>query len=540
MRKMVVFILALILISTFLFKVTAKHMEKEIDWISNDFKQNIEIITDPPIPPYGDANPAKGQNVNITIKSKNNQKIELAYITVYAYNWDGTDNPSCSKQHPGNWTFKRISDTEMYIIINNYKYFPPGSTVYWRITAFNYSGNITKLISPWYSYTVGGAWPYHNFDDCVDIIMQPDVINGEPVLAGDPVHIELDSSKCGVKIGYALLHLKIKNETGTYEGAIQFFPKNSYHPKLMYDIPGYPAGWKVEFWIEVWDDPNDDRRKLISEKYSYVVQPGHSWPPDSSFYDNIDIYFNPPLDEVKLGDEVNITIISKNKSIPITYAFIDYEIGIMGTNQSQTGKDAFTKITSTKWYYVIPPLSPGVYIKFKVIAYDAWLNPIISDTYSYQIEAKEFVSGGTLAWFYVAVFDYSIPGYVAGAKVVIENDTWKCVTYTNFAGFCYPNETGSSEVHYLHFGTYKVTVYYNGMVKTVIYNLSMESLEENPTLTIEFNSPNEPVQYARSVPPQYFTLIVSYLVMAVVLVVVVMYDIKRRKKLEKLRKRITV
>lgn len=509
-------------------------------WQHSEFEKNIEVVTDPPVPPYGDSNPMKEQNVNVTIRSKNNQKIELAYITVYAYNWDGSKNPSCPPERPGNWTFRRISDSEMYVIINNYKYFPPGSTVYWRITAYNYTGNITKLVSPWYSYVVGGAWPYHSFEECIDVYIFPDILNGEVVLAGDSVDVQLDSSKCGIKIGYAMLHLRVKNETGTYDGAIQFIPKNSFTPKLMYKIPGYPAGWRVEFWIEAWDDPNDDRRKLVSQKFSYVVQPGYGWPAHSDFYDNIEIYFKPALDEVKLGDEVNITIISKNSSVPIRAAFIEYEVGIKNLNQSQSGRDIFSKISSVQWYYLIPPLSPGVYIRFRVVAYDVWLNPIISDLYSYEISPKEFSAGGSLAWFYVAVFDHKIPGYVAGVKVVIENETWKCITYTNIAGFCYPNKSGSSEVQYLYFGEYKITAYYKNMVKSVIYNLNLESLKKNPTITIEFNSPDEPITYARSIPVRYSDLILTYVIIAIVMVLVLMYDLSRRKKIEKIRERITV
>ncbi|MEM4161221.1 MAG: hypothetical protein QW531_04485, partial [Thermoplasmata archaeon] len=252
------------------------------EWNNQTFEEVVEFTLSPAIPPVGNSMPEKNQNINVTVRIKN----EIAVLDVAVINitsavyWDGRKIPN---MNPGIFTFRRIDDYSGYCVINNAKYFPPGSQVWWRIEVTNYSSTPATLVSPIYYYKVQGAWPYNNtvedaFEKCIDIIGEPDVINGAAPNAYDPVSLTIDSTKCGIKIGTAYLNFTVKEGSQVYRyNNWPFTPENSFRMKLTSPIPGYLPETVITFYIVAFDDSRDASRALQSKNYTYIVSKNNTW-----------------------------------------------------------------------------------------------------------------------------------------------------------------------------------------------------------------------------------------------------------------------
>jgi len=528
----------------------AQPSHRVAEWNNQTFSDIVEFTASPLVPPLGTEMPEKNENINITIHIKNNTAvIDSAVINITnAVYWDGKKIPN---MNPGIFSFRRIDDYSGYCIINNAKYFPAGSQVWWRIEVTNYTSTPATIVSDIYYYKVNGAWPYNStvenaFEKCIDISASPDVINGMYPNAYDSVSITIDSTKSGIKIGTAYLNFTVKegSKVTNYE-RWPFSPNDVFRAKLTSPIPGYLPETVISFYIVAYDDSRDSTRWLQSQTYTYTVSKNNTWQ-YPKFEQNIIVRTDPDVIEksnatVSAGEPVNITIVSRVSNVSIYVAFIEYELAAPGLEPSK-GTDIFEKVNSTTWYYVVDGLPPGISVKFRIKAYDILYNLTVSKEYNYSVNYTVAGPGGkTLSWFYVVVMEFDnnekVYKYVKDAEIKIYNDSWDCYTRTNVMGFAYPNATGSTELQLLTFGNYTIEVTWKGQTKNITYELSNDS---NKTITLYFNEPDKPPVYANITTFPEIYLVAPYIAVTVILIPVAWYLNYRRRRAEEEEKRITV
>ncbi|MEF8874249.1 MAG: hypothetical protein V5A88_06205 [Candidatus Thermoplasmatota archaeon] len=471
--------------------------------------EDLTIETDPAVPPSGELEPESDKNINVNLTTEST-RMDEAYLNVSAIKWNGKPVKGLDPSNPGTWVFE-ISENGYHAtsLLNNLKYFDPGTKVTWNVYVVNYTQHL-KYASQNYSYEVKGAWHYNNsYEDTFYRNLEMDMSPELPPNAYDPVTITLQSRYDDVEIGQAMLDLRYeKNESIKDNGTMLFRNIDPVEGIEQVTIPGLPAGTRVDFSIRAWDHPDDDTREIESEKFNYTVSWGNTWD-FRSFEENIELTTDPEgvgdsvtETSVDIGESVNITIESKDSEVPIKTAVLEYKVGGEGI-KTQEGQDVFTKITSTKWYYEIDGQPPGIEIEFQVRAYDIMRDDIVSPKYNYDVSRVPKETPEEVTFFYVTVFDGDANEYVGGANITIKNETWIWEGKTNGAGFAYPTEMNSLQPRYLHYGTYNITVEYQGATKNIKYDLTPEGDE---TVEVEFNpSEEEDPMYAESIemPPYY-------------------------------------
>ncbi len=469
---------------------------------------DLTIETDPAIPPTGDIEPESDENVNVNLTTESTGMDE-AYLNVSAIGWDGEPVSGLDPSEPGTWRFE-ISDDghEATSLLNNVKYFPPGTVVTWNVYLINYTQHMTYA-SQNYSYEVSGAWHYNNsYEDAFYRNVEMDISPELPPNAWDPVTITIQSRYDDVEIAHAILDMSYENETMEGEGSLPFRNVDPVEGIEQVTIPGYPAGTRIDFSIRAWDDPDDSSREIRSKDFNYTVSWGNTWE-FMGFEDNIELTTDPDgvADRVTetivdIGESVNITIESKDSEVPIEMAVIEYKVGAEGV-EAQEGQDIFNEISSTKWYYEIDGLAPGIKVEFQIRAYDVMRDDIVSSIYRYEVSQIPLEIPEEVTFFYITVFDGEKNEYVPGADVTIKNETWIWEGQTNAMGIAYPTEMNTLQPRYIHYGTYNITVEYEGVSKNFKYELTPES---DDTVEVVFNpSEEEDPMYADPVemPPYY-------------------------------------
>jgi len=477
--------------------------------------ENVTIKTNPAVEPYGEVQqPPSDENVNVTVET--DIEMNEAYLNVSAREWDGEPVEGFEPSDPGIWTFDISGDGySATSLLNNIKYFPPGTDVEWKVELVNWAEDATYT-SDTFEYEVKGAWPYNHseaeespdFENAFDANIDWDLSPELPPNAWDPVTITLQSRYEDVEIGQAILELEYENETMQEDGSL---PSRTVDPTEGIEqvtIPGLPENTHVEFNLTAWDDQDDDRRAIRSADFNYTVAGGNTWRSDD-FAENIDLSTTPDVTgedaEVNMGEPVNITIKSENSDVPIETAVFEYEIGGTGV-ETQEGQDIFNEIMSTEWYYEMPGMPPGIEIDFRVRAYDIMRREIVSQSYSYIVEEEEVEAPDEMTFFYVTVFDGEKNEYVGGAHITIQNETWIWEGKTNPSGFAYPTKMNSPEPIFLHYGEYDITVEYDGMTKNRTFELSPQS---DDTIEFEFNPTEDredPVYAAPVENPPYYLI----------------------------------
>jgi hypothetical protein len=142
--------------------------------------------------------------------------------------------------------------------------YPNGTLVQFYVNVLDYYN--TPAISGNYTYTVmgqdrPGGWVHSEFSKNLNSTIAPN-----PPNASQPAKVTI-TSKDNVTVYGAYLYV-------TYEAVIGQpqsggFPFNRINSTAMYcDIPGYPMGTEVRYWISAWDKYNN---LTISSYYNYTV-----------------------------------------------------------------------------------------------------------------------------------------------------------------------------------------------------------------------------------------------------------------------------
>ncbi|MDE1822233.1 MAG: hypothetical protein KGJ23_14200 [Euryarchaeota archaeon] len=296
-----------------------------IAW-ANNVTTTISLFGASQVVPYVNSVSGYARSVQVTIQTPANVPIEQAEITVWAVGWNNQSLNSTLPNAPGvfsmtvdqNVPTKNIATGQL----NDFKFFPPGSTVYFNMSlvqnvtdpsnwtspcwagAFNAPWNPAPAApapQPTWAYRIGNGWPSPVFENDIQITATPNVMNGVQPDPFQSVYFYLNSSKINMNIGgplggarlYYFLHNRTcdnKNAQGCPGGA-SFCSANATFEVSCYGGvptgvgPFYEAGDVIDFYFEAFIS-NDVGvyNKIFSRSYSYTVSAGGTWcQPDSGY-----------------------------------------------------------------------------------------------------------------------------------------------------------------------------------------------------------------------------------------------------------------
>lgn len=226
----------------------AEEVEHTKGWNHDDFHDNM-ILT---YVPYA---PNETQSVSIRIESK--EAVQIKNATLH---FNVTFSGGNSSE--GSWSFLRENET---VMVTNIRPYANGTKVIFFVVASDLDGNLT--ISPEYPYIVIGevveGWQHEVFEDNVAVSYIPQRPQGNQM-----VIVKIVSKEENVTIAGANLYVKYRLRGQSEQtGGFPFNIVNS--STLVAEIPGYPLGTVVTFWVRAWDK---DIEIITSEEYIYTIE----------------------------------------------------------------------------------------------------------------------------------------------------------------------------------------------------------------------------------------------------------------------------
>ena len=224
-------------------------------WLNPTFEEDVEITQDP-------TDPTSADSVQVRIRTRDpSLAIKFAYL-LYFIRQPGSD----LEEGPYNATFIPVSESA------NRRLFAPairpqlnGTVVTYRIDAWDFFNEPRG--SDWYSYTVIGAvvtrrWTADTFEE--NLVMAWTPTGPDP---HQPVTVTIQAIDPQVTISTAHLYLVAAYlDEAPVQGGFIF--QRQGNVSLEVQIPGYPAGTLVRWWVIAYDLSNEG---MTSEVRSYSV-----------------------------------------------------------------------------------------------------------------------------------------------------------------------------------------------------------------------------------------------------------------------------
>lgn len=151
----------------------------------------------------------------------------------------------------------------------------------------------------------------------------------------------------------------------------------------------------------------------------------------------------PSIPGVGINQEVNVTILTFNRTISIQAAYIIIHVVYSTTGGGGAALYTMHRITLNEYYFDIPGLPEGSNVTFVIKAYDFNETSVVSHPYKFFIPYQVFPPS-QYCFFYVYVFDAATGEPVDNAFVNITGlaGTIRILTRTTINGVAYPNVTG--------------------------------------------------------------------------------------------------
>ena len=512
-------------------------------------------------------------------------------LTVWGEWWMNQSGIPIPPNAPGTWNLPIANGSAMGLL-NDQKYFPPGSVVWFNLTISAslmggpvYSPCLTPTTRPWWTndapsweYLVDGGWPsrttaspppaFSGWGSDINLKAFPNIFNNTDPGPFQPLTLTMNSV-AGNAIGGANIYYNVTyydpvtNYANTTSGGLRFYPENASQTSVSVG-PYYSVNnvTTINFYILAWEDWSGGAVNYIrSPSMQYIVSNGGTWcNATQPFAHYLTLTTGPPYDPfvnittqtnvaVPAMSFVNVSIESVNPNTAIAYSYLTFNETRAGQAGISNGTVLLNALNATTQYTGdgtqsndlanMGPYPPGVTISFHVDAADGLHCVIKSPTYTFHTAqgATPIVEGKT--YFYVQAFDQAKGTYAAGATVVFSNATWIDHTQTNLAGFAYPNQTSSDVPAFLTLDQYyEVMVNYSGQSQSLHYFLSLTS---NKTLTFFFDlTTAQQIVYAGPVDTITWGLFLGLATASVAVIPV--YSLWRgiRRKAEEEEKRITL
>ena len=339
------------------------------------------------------------------------------------------------------------------------------------------------------------------------------------------------------------------------------------------------AGSSVDFNITAWDGYDD---ALVSQNFSEVTNTSGIFPPGTTFVQNINLTTDPGyignetpdgLDNgtypgLPIGTVLNVSIASRNSSVPLEMAWLVAHINFSSSGYQQTVVMSMDRIVSAYWYLNLKALPMGSNVSFYVKVWDANQTTLSSHWYHFYVPTIVNPTANE-GFFYVEVYDNRSDAWVTGANVsIIGEDGAVTIKTQTFAGMAYPNVTGKqfTPTFLPANATYAITVHWAGFsaagtlngthgIRVQIFlthQMTTDKVlaaganwivkEVKDVILFSLNVPAPPPTFSHSVTPGYMYLLSGLGLLAASAMVWPVYTMWRgiRRKAEEEEKRITL
>ena len=535
--------------------------------------QNFKIVPcNNVIPTY-----TNGFWVNVTT----NVALSVAQVTIWGTGWPAPNAPppdikGFSPATPAKFSmaiappFFRTAS----FYFNDYRYFWPGSQVYFNITLSTTQASPATIYS---ANTLGGTyepiqwsggfnnatWGFYvaspfapqppgltavNFSNVIAVSTSPTVLT-TPAYAPNPkqtLQIFLDSLNFS---GAPAIPIPAAQGTFSLSGAVtgvyyqNFGPINHTHLELNTPLGPYP-GTRVSFnmtcWLP-WEGGAIDR--IYSPTYTFNWSDNGSWwNPTGGLAANLiissfpDVISSPTGNVLATGTPVNISVHSWLQNVTIGSASIHFRY--VDTNGVTLGTIPMVAASENTSFAILPGLPPSAGVVFSVVAKDIYGNPISSGNYSYS-ESGALALGlppGYGLFFFEAI-DLGTGQLVPSLNFTVSNDTWSETSNGYVLGFGNPQPVSGFGYLPTAYGTYVVTVRAFGQTQTWTGSVSTQ----NPFVVV-FYLASQPVSptYATPVPSLTISAVGGLVAAGIAMVPISNWFRERRRKAEAEQRRITL
>jgi len=371
---------------------------------------------------------------------------------------------------------------------NIYKYFVPGSSVWFNVTLQSeYASPSTITSTSEYSepapfptnpdnasweFQVQSPWWSTNFSNDIRIVTTPSVTS-PPFYPPNPVQsigIMLESTGpngvVGPGIPEALLDFNLTgNYTGTY--SISFSPINHTFENLSTPLGPYPnthVTFNITAWM-VWRGGELD--PIYSPTYNFSWGSAGAWPNRAEgLAQNAQItaspnIFAPSSGPLPSGQPVNVTLREPMPNVTISQAAVSFQYSYSGGVARGNVPMQFASPNTT--YYVFPGLPSGASLEFSLLAKDVYGDALTSGNTTYYVVGPPSPAppNGT-GLVFVQAEDLSTLTLATGFNFTLANRTWSqsaIATPIGVGSLASPSGIGYL---FLYPGSYTLTVLVGG------------------------------------------------------------------------------
>jgi hypothetical protein len=415
-----------------------------------------------------------------------------------------------------------------YFYFNVYRFFWPGSTVYFNVSVesanatpstiysadrFNgiwdpifYEGGFTNNAT--FAFYVASPFPSSVFQNDINISTSPDIF-ATPAADPNPfqqLQVTLRSlgpgGALGLPIPEAWLYISASGNTTFENRVVPFGPANHSIMQLTRLLGPWPStrvSFNVTAWLP-WEGGAIDR--IYSNVYSYNWSTGGGWAfPRGGLESNLqfnttpNVFPNPGRVTLFTGTPVNISIHEIAENITIRSAEVDFHYS--DSSGGLSGVLPMHLSTNNTSFAVIPGLPSGGVLTFSVTAKDVFNNPTSSGNVSY-LEAGPLgpsIPAGYGLFFFEAIDIAQAGSLIPSLNFTLSNDTWSETTSAYTLGFGAPLPVSGPGYLPVAFGTYTLTVRAYGGSQVATFTV----INGTP-FTIVFFLTNGPVQPTAVVP----------------------------------------
>jgi hypothetical protein len=450
---------------------------------------------------------------------------------------------------------------------NDYRFFWPGSTVYFNvtITALNASPAQVKSTADWtfpvnagpgnppaqasWIYYVEGPWVSPDFNSSVNITTTPNIF-GNPSTDPNPdqtLQVTLSAiAPPGLSVGtipQGLCYFKVTKGGLSTSSSIPFGPVNQTNVSLTQAIGPYPGAevsFNITLWLP-WEGGAIDRLYSPNYQFNWSTKGGW-WFPNENLTSNLELNAYPSIlppasGQVPAGQPINVSIHEPIENVTIASAQVDYifQQGL-GTHQ---GSLPMKNVNANTSRVIIPGLPPGSSVTFFVIAKDIYGNPVFSQNYTYSATsslAAGIPPGHNL--FFFEALDVAGTGLVPSVNFTISNATWTESRVGTSMGFAAPLLANSSSYLALTWGSYTLSIVAFGRTWSTTVVLAQNSTPF--TLVYYVASGPIPEETSSALPLLPISGALGVIGAAVATIFVVPWFRERRERIEAEQRRVTL
>ncbi len=489
------------------------------DWNSANFFADILVTVQVPGDPALD-----GSNFN-TVPCQNdlptylsyfwlnistNVPITEAYVTIWGTSYPtgsniplGDFDPAAPRVEPMYQPTPGSSTASFYF--NLYRFFYPGSTVYFNVTVesqFEVPSTISSTASSFstelplgsgdnatWQFYVEAPWWSTTFLSDISVFTNPSLLGGYPYdpnpTQGISVGIESigPTGAPGTPIPQALLTFTL---TGQYAGTYSepFGPRNATWENITPAVgtvigpyPGSTMTFNITIWLP-WEGSDID--VLTSPLYEFTWSTkGGWWAPSQGLTANANLTSTPwvlasNVTALATGTPVNVTVHTPIPNVTIASSIVRFTF--TDPAGSLAGTLPMTPLTQNTTFGVIPGLPAGSNLTFSVLAKDAFGVPVASGNYTYSESGPPAATADAdTSWIYVEAVNVTTDQLIPDIPFTIANATWSGSGTVGPLGFGIPLAASGAGVRLLDFGTYTVSVTVFGHTETTSVVLNATS-----------------------------------------------------------------